>query len=120
AGANPGPAPELTDTALRWLDLLFVAASGNAALCLESRRIPLLGVGSFLRCRSGHRVACPATGPWALFALKGVVDRRGRDNCRRNTTSSRASTPSIQFVSCKPVGSVARSARSAWGRLGTR
>jgi hypothetical protein len=58
AGANLGPAPERTDAALQWLDLLSVAASGNAALCMESCRVSRLGILSVRRRGSDHRQPC--------------------------------------------------------------
>jgi hypothetical protein len=55
------PTSEPTDTALQFPDLLYVAASGHAALCMEGRRVPQLGIGSIRRCGSGHRQPCHAT-----------------------------------------------------------
>ena len=54
------PLQNSTDTALQWLDLLYAAASDNAALCMEGRRVPRLGIGSAQRCGSGHRQPCHA------------------------------------------------------------
>jgi hypothetical protein len=46
AGANVGTASESPDPVLQRPDFLSAAAANNAALCLESRRIPRLGLGS--------------------------------------------------------------------------
>ncbi len=62
---------------LQWPDLLSAAAADNAALCLESRRIPRLGIGSAWRGGSGHRQPSHAAAQEVLLAIKGVAERNG-------------------------------------------
>ena len=57
---------------LQRLDLLPVAASDDALLCLEGSRFPHLGIGSSLRCGRGHRKSCNAATPQGLLANEGA------------------------------------------------
>ena len=58
---------------LQWPDFLSAAAADNAALCLESRRIPRLGLGSAWRCGSGHRQPCHAAAQKFSWRSKALL-----------------------------------------------